>query len=329
MKKKTAFITGASGFIGNQVVRKLLNHGFHVKAGVHKHNNLKGMQDNPDCEVVKIDICSQNSLKDVLGGVDYLFHFAAIVDSKASYENLYRVNVIGTGNVWQAASISNVKKTLYCSSTAVYGLLSNNGQSLSEKIPARAVEPYGRSKLEGERVVNKISAEKGLNAIIIRPSAVFGPGENTHFGRELRRAAFSKILLGGGFQNKKFSFVHVQDVADAAVFLMGSDTKGEIFNITVNQPISYENAFQAYIRALRRAGTKYMALRLFGNISSMIEKQPFILNRLHSLGENKFIFNIWRPGFDMHYSSQKLLSTSYRFHWDNFEDVILSCIKGS
>ena len=329
MKKKTAFVTGASGFIGNRVIRVLLNHGFYVRAGVHQHNNLKGIQDNPDCEIIKIDICSQSSLKDVFNDVDYLFHFAAVVDSKASYEKLYRVNVLGTQNVWKAASISNVKKTLYCSSTAVYGLLSNNGELLSEKMPARAVEPYGRSKLEGERVVNEISSENGLKTIVIRPSAVFGPGENTHFGRELRRAAFSKILLGGGFQNKKFSFVHVQDVAEASVFLMDSDINGEIFNITVNQPLSYEEAFQAYIRALRRAGTKYMTLRLFGKISSLIEKQPIILNWMRSLGGNKFIFNIWRPGFDMNYSSQKLLSTSFRLHWENFEDVILSCIKDS
>ncbi|MDX1700782.1 MAG: hypothetical protein R3250_09200, partial [Melioribacteraceae bacterium] len=98
-------------------------------------------------------------------------------------------------------------------------------------------------------------------------------------------------------------------------------------NVAVNQSISYEDAFQAYINALNGTGAKYMKLKLLGRISSIVESKPLILNILHSLGEKRFVFNVWRPGFDMTYSSQKLLSTSYHFRWINFEEVILSCIK--
>jgi nucleoside-diphosphate-sugar epimerase len=262
--------------------------------------------------------------------VDYIYHFAAIVNSKSHVEELHRVNVEGTRNVWEIAGQMGVKKALYCSSAAVYGLLSQSKQTITENVPARAVEPYGKSKREGEKVVEEISAKDKLNSIIIRPTAVFGPGEHTHFGRELRGAAFSKLLISGGFQNKRFSYVHVQDVAEAAIHLMQCEgNNGHIFNIAVNPSISYEDAFKSYLRALDRSGFEYIKLKMLGKISLFIEQIPGITRWLNSKSGIRFVFGIWQPGFDMTYSSQKLLSTSYRFRWNKFEEVILSCINDS
>ena len=76
----------------------------------------------------------------------------------------------------------DLKHYVFCSTTAVYGLLSKNGKAITEDIPARAVEPYGKSKLEGEKIVQEISSAKRIESIIIIPVAVFGPGEHTPFG---------------------------------------------------------------------------------------------------------------------------------------------------
>jgi nucleoside-diphosphate-sugar epimerase len=288
------------------------------------------MKYNPDFETVGIDICDRNSLKHVFDGIDFLYHLAASVNSKLSAEELYRVNVEGTRNIWEAACQAGVKKALYCSSTAVYGLLSQKENIITEDVQARAVEPYGKSKKEGERVVLEVSLTSGPSSIIIRPTAVFGPGEHTPFGNELRGAAFSKLLLSGGFKNKKFSYVHVQDVAEAAIHLMeNGENSGRIFNIAVNQSISYEEAFRSYMHALDRAGSAYIKVRLLGKLSFIIEQMPGITRWLSSKKRSRFVFGIWKPGFDLAYSSQRLLSTSYRFRWINFEDVIASCINES
>ena len=330
MGKQTVFVTGASGFIGAYIVQSLLHRNYKVRAGVHNLRKVREIQNNPDFEIVKIDICNKKSLNHIFNGVDFLYHLAASVNSKLSAEDLYRVNVDGTRNIWEAACQAGVKKALYCSSTAVYGLLSKNGRAITEDAPARAVEPYGKSKMEGENIVSKISTAKGLNSIIIRPTAVFGPGESTLFGKELRGAAYSKLLLSGGFQNKKFSYVHVQDVAGAAIHLMENEgNHGQIFNIAVNQSITYEEAFRSYINALDKAGFEYIKARLLGRLSVIIEQIPGVTRWLSSKKGLRFVFGIWKPGFDLTYSSQKLISTSYQFRWNNFENVIASCINKS
>jgi nucleoside-diphosphate-sugar epimerase len=326
----TAFVTGASGFIGKALVRALLNRNYKVRAGVHCQNKISQFEENKNFETVEIDICNKNSLEDVFDGVDFLYHFAAIVSSKVPAKEISHVNVDGTRNIWEAASRAGVKKALYCSSTAVYGLLSRKKDPITEEVPAKAVEPYGKSKRDGEKVVEKISYREGLKSIIIRPTAVFGPGDRTSFGQELRRAAYSKLLLSGGFHNKAFSYVHVRDVTDAAIHLMENEyNHGQVFNVAVDQPITYEEAFRSYMSALDGAGLKYAKLRVLGKISLIIEKIPSVTRWLSAKNGLPFVFGIWKPGFDLTYSSQKLLSTSYQYKWTNFESIITSCIHSS
>jgi len=134
--------------------------------------------------------------------------------------------------------------------------------------------------------------------------------------------------MAGGFQNKKFSFVHVQDVTNAVIHLINNENNyGQIFNIAVEQPIKYDEAFHAYLRALNRFGFEYMKLQLLGKLSLIAENIPGITCLLNSKSLKPFVFKIWRPGFDMNYSSKKLLATSYQFKLNNFEDVISSCIN--
>lgn len=326
--KPTAFVTGASGFIGSHLVRALLEHGFQVRAGVRNKKSIPELRDCRDCDVVDIDICDARSLEPALCGTDQLYHMAACVSSHVPAEKLRRVNVEGTRTVWETACKAGVKKALYCSSTAVYGLLSKNGRPITEDVLPRAVEPYGRSKLLGERLVQQIGSAGGLQSVIIRPTAVFGPGEHTTFGGELRHAAFTRLLLGGGFQEKTFTYVHVQDVAEAAVFLMERECSGgEIYNIAVDQPISYEQAFEAYLRALNRSGVGYFRQRMLARVSAIIERSSSLSKWLHARGKNSIVFKVWRPGFDMTYSSRKLLAAEYRFRWSSFEEVLLSCIN--
>jgi nucleoside-diphosphate-sugar epimerase len=325
----TALVTGGAGFIGRRVVKVLSRHGFRVRAGIHRQTHNDSVADLPGVQTIPLDILDRNSLMRGLEGVDVVYHFAALVNARKSREDLYRTNVEGTRNVWSCAAACDVKRALYCSSAAVYGLLAKSPKPISEGVQARAVEPYGNSKLLGESAAFEIAARSGPPTVVIRPVAVFGPGEHTPFGKQLRDAAVSKLLLAGGFQKKRFSFVHAEDVAEAAVHLMHSAvSNGQIFNVAVDEPILFEDALQAYIRVLGRAGLPTARTKRLASVSSMIHKMPGVSHWLSRVGGSRFVFTLWHPGFDLTYSSSKLLGTSFRFKWGTFEDVLLSCIDG-
>lgn len=326
MKKPTVLVTGAAGFVGRCLVRRLREKEHKVIAGIHDSGHDSAAAQD-DVQTVAIDLLDRASLREAMKGVDVVYHFAALVESSRTREQLFKVNVDGTRNVWECAAECGVKKALYCSTTAVYGLLAKFNTMITEKVPPRAVEPYGYTKLMGEAAALEIAASSGLHTTIIRPAAIFGPGGHTPFGKYLRDAAMSKLLLAGGFQGKKFNYVHVEDVADAAIHLMQKEIpSGEIFNVTVNQPILFDQAFEAYIRVLRSKGRLYAKIRFFALISTLLHRIPAAMNLISRLLGERFVFRIWHPGFDLTYSSAKLLATSFKFKWNDFERVFNSCI---
>jgi nucleoside-diphosphate-sugar epimerase len=325
VNNRSVLVTGAAGFIGRETVKKLSEKGFHVKAGCHTSNNI--FDEYKNVETLVIDILDKNSLKAAMKGVDTVYHFAAKVESTVRKEILNKINVEGTKNVWNCLSECNIKKALYCSSTAVYGLLGKSHTVITEEVKARAIEPYGFTKLRGEIEAVEISRRSGIVTIIMRPVAVFGANEHTPFGRKLKEAAVSKILIAGGFQNKSFNFVHVEDVAEAAIHLIETQKmNGEVFNVCLNEPILFEEAFRTYIRVLKRAGDEYFKIRLLALISVLLHKSPHLINWVFNKSGEKFLFKLWKPGFDLIYSSQKILQTSFRFKWNNFEEVFYSCL---
>ena len=328
MNGKRIVVTGAAGFVGMYVVNTLVNKGYHVVAGVHRLSAGSVFPRSEDITIVELDILDRNSVIAAMEGADAVYHFAALVDSGSSKDMLSRVNVEGTKIVWECAVACGVKKALYCSSTAVYGLLAKSDGAITEEILPRAIESYGRTKLEGEQVALDLSARYGLHTTIIRPVAIFGPGEHTPFGKKLRDAALSKLLIAGAFKKKKFNYVQVEDVAAAAVYLVEKYLpSGEIFNITVNTPILYDEAFTAYIRVLSRLGRPFIKVKIMALCSLYLHKFPVMLKWISRLFGESFLFTIWRSGFDYNYSSTKLLNTSFVFKYTEFEEVFYSCVE--
>lgn len=328
MNGRTALVTGAAGFVGRTLVRALSEAGYRVRAGVHHANGREVFAGRPAVDPMTVDILDQPSLSQAMAGTDEVFHFAALVDSRQSREHLKKVNVVGTRNVWEVAASCGVQRALYCSTTAVYGLLSSSNTAITEDSRPKSVEPYGNTKLLGETTALDVATRTGLHTTIIRPVAIFGPGEHTPFGRQLRDAAWSKLLLAGGFQGRGFNYVHVEDVAAAAVHLMACNhPSGEVFNVCVNDPISFEDAFQAYIRVLGKAGRSYSYIRFLAVCSAFLHRFPRGLRWTSALLGERHAFRIWHPGFDLNYSSARLLGTSFRFRWTDFETVLGSCVE--
>ncbi len=325
--RRVALVTGASGFVGRWMIESLRKRGFRVKAGIRRTAHARYFAGFHDVETITIDILDRQSLVRAMKDVDSVYHFAALVDAMASGDDLFRVNEEGTRKVWECAAASGVSAALYCSSAAVYGLLASSDQPITEDVRPKAVEPYGRSKLAGESIALEVAEKSGLPTIIIRPVGLFGPGEHTPVGVALRSAAFSSFLLARAVKDRKFSYAHVEDVSEAAAHLMHREgCEGQVFNVVVDNPISFDEAFEAYLRVLNRSGYPLGRAKLLGNVSVLMQKLPSITHLL-SRSAGRLGFTVWRPEFFITYSSKKLLETSFRFKWARFEELLQSCMN--
>jgi hypothetical protein len=97
--------------------------------------------------------------------------------------------------------------------------------------------------------------------------------------------------------------------------------------VAVNEAIMFEEAFRTYGKVLLTAGRSYARGRLFAAISTQLHNHPVALKRISALVGDRLMFRIWHPGFDITYSSAKLLRTAFRFTWEDFEGVLGSCVE--
>jgi nucleoside-diphosphate-sugar epimerase len=318
-----ALVTGAESFKGRWMLHTLAKRGLPARAAVRTLSEPRQC----DAHRVLYDPFSENALRNALEGVRVLYHFAELERPGASWEDLLRYNVEETKILWTAAARSGVRTAVYCSSAAVYGLLALQSGEITEETRPRAVEAFGRSKFEGEREVLRIGLREGIYTVIIRPVTVLGPGDQSLTARALRRAAFSSFLLARAANDRKFSFVHVQDVAEAALHLAESVQNSEkIYNVVTERAVTFEEAFQVYLRVLKRLGRSRARAAIMGRIADGFRKLPAVSHTLERYG-GRLGFPLWRPEFYLTYSSQKLLDTSFHYRWSHLEDVLVSCLR--
>ena len=211
----TAVVTGAAGHAGANLVRALLAQGRPTRALVHVDRQaIKGL----NIEVVEGNIRDLKSLVSAFEGAEVVYHLAAHISiSKDEWPLLESVNVIGTRNVVKACLRCGVRRLVHFSS--IHTMTQGPGDiPIDESRPlveSRHSLPYDRSKAAAEKEVRK-GIEKGLDAIIISPTAIIGPYDYrpSHFGEALLRLANGKLpaLVSGGFD-----WVDVRDVVKGAM----------------------------------------------------------------------------------------------------------------
>ena len=210
-----AFVTGASGFVGSAVLRKLLARGASVRVLVRANSptiNLSGL----DVEMVHGDLNEPSTLASGLRGCDALFHVAADYRLWArDPSQIYRTNVDGTVAIVRAAADAGVSRIVYTSSVAVLGL-NADGTPADEETPvslADMVGDYKRSKYLAEEKVRQLVAEQQVPVVIVNPSTPIGPRDvrPTPTGRIIIEAATGKMP---GYVDTGLNFAHVDDVAE-------------------------------------------------------------------------------------------------------------------
>jgi dihydroflavonol-4-reductase len=209
-----ALVTGATGFVGSAVARRLLRDGHSVRvlarAGSDRRN-LRGL----DVEVAEGDLTKPQSLLPACDGCDALFHVAADYRLWApDPSELYRANVDGTRAMLEAARRVGVKRIVYTSSVATLGI-PKDGTPGSETTPVTVddmIGHYKRSKFLAEEVARQF-AKEGTPVVIVNPSTPIGPHDvkPTTTGRIVRDAMAGRLPA---YVDTGLNIVHVEDVAE-------------------------------------------------------------------------------------------------------------------
>lgn len=256
-KFKAACVTGGAGFIGSHLARRLLEQNMKVCV---LDNFSVGRPENIPAGVraVKGDILNPSHCAEALEGCDVLFHLAARVAIRASFEFVVEdtlCNVTGTATILrEAIRTGTVRKVISASSMGVYGD-NPTPAPMAETYAAHPMSPYGISKLALEHLTHRLSAVAGIESIALRLFNTYGPGQRlspyvgviTIFVNQLR-AGQSPTIFGDGLQLR--DFVHVHDVTNGFIQAMESSLTGETFNIGTGVPHSIVQVFELIARAL-------------------------------------------------------------------------------
>jgi len=217
MEQETTLVTGATGHIGNVLVRKLVDLGEKVRVLIlpgEDSRSLAGLE----VERVSGDVLDTSSLWECFKGVKGVFHLAGIISIMPGENALVRqVNVQGTANVLQAAMQAGVKRLVYTSSIHALTRIPH-GKTVDESAPFDPENPYGvydQSKAQATLQVIK-AAQAGLNAVIACPTGVIGPYDyrSSMMGDVIRSAALRKLTP---YVDGAYDFVDVRDVADGLI----------------------------------------------------------------------------------------------------------------
>lgn len=194
-KKLKLLVTGGTGFTGSRLVEYLIDKGHNITV----LDNQKGLFYDDlikkGADIILGSITDRETVKKSLEGVGGVFHLAASFRQiNASQKTYWNVNVEGTRILCEEAIKKSLKKLVYCSTQGVHGNIKNPPGS--EDSPVVPVDYYQYTKHEGEKVIKEFTA-KGLKSIIIRPTAIYGPGDPERFLYLFRFAKKKKFYMFG------------------------------------------------------------------------------------------------------------------------------------
>ncbi len=229
-------VTGATGHIGNVLVRRLVEIGESVRAFLLPEEDSKVLSDL-DIEFVKGNILEYSTLKTAFQGVKVVFHLAGLISILPGKNQLVQmVNVMGTKNVICAALECEVERLVYTSSIHAFEPLPH-GQWITEETtidPMKSVAAYDHSKAEATLAVQHAVKEHGLNAVIVCPTGVIGPFDynQSEMGNLIHGWIKNPINF---IINGSYDFVDVRDVADGLILAYKYGKTGERYILNGEQ----------------------------------------------------------------------------------------------
>lgn len=229
-----ALVTGASGFLGRSVVRRLRSDGVEVRALVRAGRGL----DDADVDIYQGDICDDAAVEGAVRGMDLVVHCAARVETTGKWEEFAEVNVRGTRRVIRAAQSAGVRRIVHISSLGVYAV-PYDGVTITEdsayESEGESRGHYSRSKLAADRVALD-AARRGAPVVVLRPGLLYGPGKRPPLARQSFSVKQFKLILATPAYTLPMTYI--DNAADAVSLAATADgTVGQAFTIVdANMP---------------------------------------------------------------------------------------------
>ena len=207
-------VTGGTGFTGAALVLGLLRKGHRVRAMDLKGGIRDQELTRHGAELIFGTVTDQEALNEASKGCQAVFHLAAAFRELAVPDSVYyEINVDGTRNVLEAAVSNGVEKVVYCSTQGVHGNIEDPPGS--EDSPIAPADYYQQTKYEGELVVQEF-VQQGTKAVILRPTAIYGPGDPERFFMIYKRVAKGLFpMFGSG--TTFYHPVYIDNLVDAFV----------------------------------------------------------------------------------------------------------------
>jgi len=229
-------VTGATGFTGIVLTRKLVEAGLKVSAVARESSNLEPLQDL-DIQWFRGDVFDEKVMERAVAGQEYIFHAAAAFrEAKSTEQDYWNVHVKSTRIIAnEALKNPAFKRYIHISTIGVHGHIAN--PPATEEYPFGPGDGYQRTKLEAEEWLNGFGPDHNLPYTIIRPAAIYGPGDRRLL--KLFKMALKPVFLLLGQGKCMYHLVHVDDLTNTFIIAATHpDAFGETFISGADEPIA-------------------------------------------------------------------------------------------
>ncbi len=321
MSEHISLITGGSGYFGSLLRDRLLARDKAVRVfDISDAGDRKS-----EVSFVCGDIRNLADVEKAVAGCDAVYHCVAQVPLAKDKKLFHSVNVYGTENLLRAALVAKVRKVIYVSSSAVFGVPKSN--PVTEETPPTPGEAYGRAKLEGEALCRGY-VQRGLDVSVIRPRTIMGHGRLGIFQIlfEWIREGYNVPVFGRG--DNIYQFVHADDLAEACIFA-AARSGASIYNCGASQFGTMRDAL-AKLCAHAGTGSKVRGVPMSPAVAVMKLTSAIGLSPLgayHAMMYGRSLyFDIskaqrelnWQP----RYSTDQMFAESYDWYLANREKIL-------
>lgn len=249
----TTLVTGAAGFIGKRLIERLRERGVATAALVLPDERIPDAwgKDENEVRIARGNVCDPDSVDAALGGVDTVFHLAALVaEQNSDYDAHWNVTAEGSKNVYAAAARTGAR-VVVTTSICAYG--DRIARDVCREDSERGLHqgPYGRAKQGQEDYALAAHRNAGLAVTVLRPSNVYGIGSKPWVEMLADRLAAGQMaVIGDGSGNA--GLVHVDNVVDALLAVASNDaTIGRVYNVCDGLPVTWRQYLDDIAAAVR------------------------------------------------------------------------------
>jgi len=244
-------VTGAAGFLGGHLVDMLVERGDEVRAMVRPIEDINHLRTLSGVEIVNGDLTDAASLKRAVKGVERVYNVGAKTGPWGP-EHVYRaINVYGLADLIHAAMDAGVQRIVHTSSITVYG---HSLQGIvTEDHPYHAEDnPYSRTKIAGEKIIEELVKNEGAPAVIVRPAWIYGPRDTASFAKYVSRVESGKFFLIGSGKNI-VPTVYVRDVVQGLIKAgdAGNEVIGQAYTLANDEHVTQEEYLNTIADALQ------------------------------------------------------------------------------